>query len=336
MLIVLHKQASSEEVEQVVKIVKNLGFQARVIPGAGRVAIGVVGNQGYVEDAAISRLPGVSHVIHVTKPYKLVSRDFSPENTVVRIGELKVGEGCPPVIMAGPCSVESEEQVFSTAETVKKAGAHILRGGAFKPRTGPHNFQGLGEEGLKMLSEAGKANDMPVVTEVMRTGQLDLVCKYADILQIGARNMQNFDLLKEVGKIDRPVLLKRGMCATIDEFLAAAEYILVAGNSRVILCERGIRTFETATRNTMDLAVVPLIKEKSHLPIIVDPSHATGKSSLVTPMAVAGIVVGAHGVMVEVHPQPECALSDGIQSLDFPGFNQLMEQLTYYIQLTRA
>jgi len=331
----MQKQSSSKEVDQVVKIVENLGFQARVIPGAGRVAIGVVGNQGYVEDAAISRLPGVSHVIHVTKPYKLVSRDFSPENTVVTIGELKVGEGCPPVIMAGPCSVESEEQVFSTAEVVKKAGAHILRGGAFKPRTGPHNFQGLGEEGLKMLSEAGKANDMPVVTEVMRIGQLDLVCKYADILQIGARNMQNFDLLKEVGKIDRPVLLKRGMCATIDEFLAAAEYILVAGNSRVILCERGIRTFETATRNTMDLAVVPLVKEKSHLPIIVDPSHATGKSSLVTPMAVAGIVVGAHGVMVEVHPQPECALSDGLQSLDFPGFNQLMEQLTYYIQLKR-
>ncbi len=335
MLIVMQKQSSSKEVDQVVKIVENLGFQAKVIPGAGRVAIGVVGNQGYVEDAAISRLPGVSHVIHVTKPYKLVSRDFSPENTVVTIGELKVGEGCPPVIMAGPCPVESEEQVFSTAELVKKAGAHILRGGAFKPRTGPHNFQGLGEEGLKMLSEAGKANDMPVVTEVMRIGQLDLVCKYADILQIGARNMQNFDLLKEVGKIDRPVLLKRGMCATIDEFLAAAEYILVAGNSRVILCERGIRTFETATRNTMDLAVVPLIKEKSHLPIIVDPSHATGKSSLVTPMAVAGIIVGAHGVMVEVHPQPECALSDGLQSLDFPGFNQLMEHLNYYIQLKR-
>ena len=335
MLIVMKKQSSSTEVEQVVKSVKNLGFQAKVIPGAGRVAIGVVGNQGYVEDAAISRLPGVSHVIHVTKPYKLVSRDFSPENTVVTIGKLKVGEGCPPVVMAGPCSVESEDQVFSTAELVKKAGAHILRGGAFKPRTGPHNFQGLGEEGLKMLSAAGKANDMPVVTEVMRIGQLDLVCKYADILQIGARNMQNFDLLKEVGKTDKPVLLKRGMCASIDEFLAAAEYILVAGNSRIILCERGIRTFETATRNTMDLAVVPLIKEKSHLPIIVDPSHATGKSSLVTPMATAGIVVGAHGVMVEVHPQPESALSDGLQSLDFPGFHQFMEQVNYYIQLKR-
>ncbi len=331
----MQKQSSSKEVDQVVKVVVNQGFQAKVIPGAGRVAIGVVGNQGYVEDAAISRLPGVSHVIHVTKPYKLVSRDFSSEDTVVTIGTLKVGEGCPPVVMAGPCSVESEEQIFSTAELVKKAGAHILRGGAFKPRTGPHNFQGLGEEGLKMLSEAGKVNNMPVVTEVMRIGQLDLVCKYADILQIGARNMQNFDLLKEVGKTDQPVLLKRGMCATIDEFLAAAEYILVAGNSRVILCERGIRTFETATRNTMDLAVVPLIKEKSHLPIIVDPSHATGKSSLVTPMAAAGIVVGAHGVMVEVHPQPESALSDGLQSLDFPGFHQLMEQLTYYIQLKR-
>jgi len=335
MLIVMRNQASSKEVEQVVASVESLGFQAKVIPGAGRVAIGVVGNQGYVEDAAISRLPGVSHVIHVTKPYKLVSRDFNPENTVVSIGDLKVGEGCPPVVMAGPCSVESEEQVFSTAERVKKAGAHILRGGAFKPRTGPHNFQGLGEEGLKMLSAAGKAHGLPVVTEVMRIGQLDVVCKYADILQIGARNMQNFDLLKEVGKIDQPILLKRGMCATIDEFLAAAEYILVAGNSRVILCERGIRTFETATRNTMDLAVVPLIKEKSHLPIIIDPSHATGKSSLVTPMAAAAIVVGAHGIMIEVHPQPECALSDGLQSLDFPGFDQLMEHLTYYIQRKR-
>ncbi len=332
MLIVMRNQASSKEVEQVVHSVESLGFQAKVIPGAGRVAIGVVGNQSYVEDAAISRLPGVSHVIHVTKPYKLVSRDFNPENTVVSIGDLKVGEGCPPVVMAGPCSVESEEQVFSTAERVKKAGAHVLRGGAFKPRTGPHNFQGLGEEGLKMLSAAGKANGMPVVTEVMRIGQLDVVCKYADILQIGARNMQNFDLLKEVGKTEQPILLKRGMCATIDEFLAAAEYILVAGNNRVILCERGIRTFETATRNTMDLAVVPLIKERSHLPIIIDPSHATGKSSLVTPMAAAGIVVGAHGIMVEVHPQPECALSDGLQSLDFAGFDQLMQHLTYYIQ----
>lgn len=333
MLIVMKNQSSAGEIEAVVKSVENLGFQAKVIPGAGRVAIGVVGNQGYIEDAAISRLSGVSHVIHVTKPYKLVSRDFNPENTIVHIGDLAVGEGCPPVVMAGPCSVESEEQVFSTAKVVKKAGGHILRGGAFKPRTGPHNFQGLGEAGLKMLSEAGKANDLPVVTEVMRIGQLDIVSKYADILQIGARNMQNFDLLKEVGKTDKPVLLKRGMCASIDEFLAAAEYILVAGNSRVILCERGIRTFETATRNTMDLAVVPLIREKSHLPIIIDPSHATGKSSLVTPMAAAGIVVGAHGVMVEVHPQPECALSDGLQSLDFAGFEECMKHLNSHIQM---
>lgn len=333
MLIVMKNQSSAGEIEAVVKSVENLGFQAKVIPGAGRVAIGVVGNQGYIEDAAISRLSGVSHVIHVTKPYKLVSRDFNPENTIVHIGDLAVGEGCPPVVMAGPCSVESEEQVFSTAKVVKKAGGHILRGGAFKPRTGPHNFQGLGEAGLKMLSEAGKANDLPVVTEVMRIGQLDIVSKYADILQIGARNMQNFDLLKEVGKTDKPVLLKRGMCASIDEFLAAAEYILVAGNSRVILCERGIRTFETATRNTMDLAVVPLIREKSHLPIIIDPSHATGKSSLVTPMAAAGIVVGAHGVMVEVHPQPECALSDGLQSLDFTGFEECMKHLNSHIQM---
>ncbi|MBN2333467.1 MAG: 3-deoxy-7-phosphoheptulonate synthase [Deltaproteobacteria bacterium] len=329
MLIVMDKEASQEAIDRTVKAVESMGFHGRVIPGAGRVAIGVVGNQGYVEDTAISRLPGVSHVIHVTKPYKLVSRDFHPQDTIVTVDDLQVGEGYDPVIIAGPCSVESEEQMFATAEQVKRSGAHMLRGGAFKPRTGPHNFQGLGEAGLRLLSEAGKSNGLPVVTEVMRIGQLELVARYADVLQIGARNMQNFDLLKEVGKIDKPVLLKRGMCATLDEFLAAAEYILVGGNPRVILCERGIRTFETATRNTMDLAIVPLVKEKSHLPIIVDPSHATGKSSLVAPMTVAGLVVGAHGVMVEVHPQPECALSDGLQSLDFVTFDRLMQRVKH-------
>ncbi|MBW1646025.1 MAG: 3-deoxy-7-phosphoheptulonate synthase [Deltaproteobacteria bacterium] len=331
MLIVMDKQARQEQVDEVVAVVESLGYQAKVIPGADRVAIGVVGNQGYIDDTAVSRLTGVSHVIHVTKPYKLVSRGFHPEDTVVSVGELRIGGDQPPVIIAGPCSVESEEQIFATAQAVKKAGAVMLRGGAFKPRTGPHNFQGLGETGLRLLSEAGREAGLPVVTEVMRIGQLELVSRYADVLQIGARNMQNFDLLKEVGLLDKPVLLKRGMCASIDEFLAAAEYILVAGNQQVILCERGIRTFETATRNTMDLAVVPLIKEQSHLPIIVDPSHATGKSSLVPPMAAAGIVVGAHGVMVEVHPRPETALSDGLQSLDFAAFAAMMRSLEGYL-----
>ncbi len=331
MLIVMDKPALPEQVAAVTALVEKLGFEAKVIPGADRVAIGVVGNQGYVDDTAISRLPGVAHVIHVTKPYKLVSRSFHPEDTVVTVGSLHLGGSHPPVVIAGPCSVESEEQIFATAAAVKKAGAAMLRGGAFKPRTGPHNFQGLGETGLRLLSEAGRETGLPVVTEVMRIGQLELVSRYADVLQIGARNMQNFDLLKEVGRLDKPVLLKRGMCASIDEFLAAAEYILVAGNQRVILCERGIRTFETATRNTMDLAVVPLIKEYSHLPIIVDPSHATGKSSLVPPMAAAAVVVGAHGVMVEVHPRPEAALSDGLQSLDFTAFGAMMRYLENYL-----
>jgi 3-deoxy-7-phosphoheptulonate synthase len=335
MLIVMHADAGQEDVNRVVAAVAELGFEARPIPGAGRVAIGVVGNQGYVDDTAITRLAGVDEVIHVTKPYKLVSRDFHPEDTVVAVGVLRIGAGEPPIIIGGPCAVESEEQMLATAREVKRHGGHMLRGGAFKPRTGPHNFQGLGEDGLRILYAAGRAVGLPVVTEVMRIGQLDLVARYADMLQIGARNMQNFDLLKEVGKLDKPVLLKRGMCASIDEFLAAAEYILVAGNSRVVLCERGIRTFETATRNTMDLAVVPLVQSLCHLPIIVDPSHATGNCRLVTPMAAAAIVVGAHGIMVEVHPEPARALSDGAQSLDFPAFACFMEHIDHYRRVRR-
>ncbi|MBN2231968.1 MAG: 3-deoxy-7-phosphoheptulonate synthase [Deltaproteobacteria bacterium] len=335
MLIVMNAGAGEGHVAGVTAAVAELGFEARAIPGAGRVAIGVVGNRGYVDDTAIMRLPGVDEVIHVTKPYKLVSRDFHPEDTVVEIGGLKIGAGQPPVVIGGPCSIESEEQMVAVAREVRRRGGHMLRGGAFKPRTGPHNFQGLGAEGLRILYAAGRAVGLPVVTEVMRIGQLELVARYADMLQIGARNMQNFDLLKEVGKLDRPVLLKRGMCASIDEFLAAAEYILVAGNSRVVLCERGIRTFETATRNTMDLAVVPLVQSLCHLPIIVDPSHATGNCRLVTPMAAAAVVVGAHGVMVEVHPEPARALSDGAQSLDFPAFENFMEHIDHYCRVRR-
>jgi 3-deoxy-7-phosphoheptulonate synthase len=280
-----------------------------------------------VDDTTIRDLPGVQEVIHVSKPYKLVSRDFHPRHTIVKIGGVEIGEGRRPVVVAGPCAVEGEEQILKTARFVKKAGADLLRGGAFKPRTGPHTFQGMREEGLKLLAQAGKAAGLPVITEVMSPETVGIVAEHADVLQVGARNMQNFELLKELGKIRKPVLLKRGMSATLEEFLAAAEYILAEGNHQVILCERGIRTFETATRNTLDLAIVPLIKEISHLPVMVDPSHATGKRSLVPPMSKAALVAGAHGILVEVHPEPEKALSDGPQSLTFAGFEKLMEEL---------
>jgi 3-deoxy-7-phosphoheptulonate synthase len=327
MLIVMHHSANEQEIEQVKQAVKDMGLQAEPIPGSERTAIGVLGNRGYVDDATIRNLPGVREVIHVSKPYKLVSRDFHPQATVVRVAGVAVGDGQPPVMMAGPCSIESELQMMESAKVVKQAGANILRGGAFKPRTGPHSFQGLGVDGLKLLRQAGDEVGMPVVTEVMRIGQLDDVCRYADVLQIGARNMQNFDLLKEVGKLSHPVLLKRGMSATIEEFLAAAEYIVAEGNDQVILCERGIRTFEKATRNTLDLSVVPLVRSMSHLPIIVDPSHATGIRDLVPVMSKAAMVAGAHGLMVEVHHDPAKALCDGAQSLNGPEFSRLMAEL---------
>jgi len=327
MLIVMTHDATNEQIEAVEAAVVAMGLRAEPIPGSLRTAIGVLGNQGYVDDTTIRELPGVREVIHVSKPYKLVSRDFHPQPTVVDVGGVLIGAGHRPVVMAGPCSIESEAQIHAAAVQVKKAGAQILRGGAFKPRTGPHSFQGLGVEGLKMLRTAADAVAIPVVTEVMRIDQLDDVCRYADMLQIGARNMQNFDLLKEVGRLDKPVLLKRGMSATIEEFLAAAEYLLAEGNGRVVLCERGIRTFERATRNTLDLSVVPLIQEMSHLPIIVDPSHATGKRSLVPVMSRAALVAGANGIMVEVHPDPDKALCDGAQSLAGNDFADFMVRL---------
>jgi len=327
MLIVMRHNATTADIDAVVRTVSEMGFTAAPIPGRERTAIGVLGNQGYVDDSKILELTGVQQVIHVSKPYKLVSRDFHPENTIVDVQGVRVGQGCRPVVVAGPCAVESEEQIVKTALFVKQAGADMLRGGAFKPRTGPHTFQGLREEGLKLLAVAGKESGLPIVTEVMSPDNVGLVGEYADLLQVGARNMQNFDLLREVGKSHKPVLLKRGISATVEEFLAAAEYILAEGNDQVILCERGIRTYETATRNTLDLAIVPLIKEMSHLPIMVDPSHATGKRSLVPPMALAALVAGAHGVLVEVHPEPEKALSDGPQSLTFPGFGHLMDEV---------
>lgn len=327
MLIVMHHSASEVQVKAVTDAVEAMGLIAEPIPGSLRTAIGVLGNQGYVDDTTIRELPGVREVIHVSKPYKLVSRDFHPESSVVEAGGVKFGDGQPPVIIAGPCTVESEEQMLAAARLVKENGAQMLRGGAFKPRTGPHSFQGLGVEGLKYLRQAGDAEGLPVITEVMRIEQIETICRYADVLQIGARNMQNFDLLKEVGKCGHPVLLKRGMSATIEEFLSAAEYLLSEGNSRVILCERGIRTFEKATRNSLDLSVVPLIREMSHLPIIVDPSHATGRRNLVGPMAKAALVVGAHGIMIEVHPNPDKALCDGAQSLNGDDFSKLVVQL---------
>ncbi len=328
MLIVMHHHATDEQILAVKNTVEAMGLRAEPIPGSMRTAIGVLDNQGYVEDSAIRELPGVREVIHVSKPYKLVSRDFHPQGTVVDVAGVKIGDGQKAVMMAGPCSIETEEQMHTAAQQVKAAGGHILRGGAFKPRTGPHSFQGLGVEGLKFLSAAGRAVGLPVVTEVMRIEQLDVVCQHADMLQIGARNMQNFDLLKEVGKRTHPVLLKRGMSATLEEFLAAAEYIVAEGNSQVVLCERGIRTFEKATRNTLDLSVVPLIRGMSHLPIIVDPSHATGQRPLVPVMARAALVAGVHGLMVEMHPEPEKALCDGAQSLDPQGFAKLMGELS--------
>lgn len=327
MLIVMNHTASEADIERVLQAVQEMGYTAAPIPGGERTAIGVLGNRGYVDDTKIRDLPGVQQAIHVSKPYKLVSRDFHPENTIVDVAGVLIGEGERTVVVAGPCAVESEEQIMNTARFVKQAGADLLRGGAFKPRTGPHTFQGLREEGLKLLSKARAATGLPIVTEVMSPDNVGLVAEHADLLQVGARNMQNFDLLRELGRIRKPVLLKRGMSATIEEFLAAAEYILAEGNEQVILCERGIRTFETATRNTLDLAMVPLVKEITHLPVMVDPSHATGKRSLVIPMSKAALVAGAHGVLVEVHPEPEKALSDGPQSLTFAGFELLMADM---------
>ena len=327
MLIVMHRNATQKQIGAVTAAVEKMGLTASPIPGSERTAIGVLGNKGYVDDISIRDLPGVKDVIHVSKPYKMVSRDFHPRPTIIKIGSVEIGEGRSPVIIAGPCAVESEDQIIRTARAVKAAGADLLRGGAFKPRTGPYTFQGLKEEGLKLLALAKQETGLPIVSEVMTSENVELVARYVDVLQVGARNMQNFDLLREVGRIRKPVLLKRGLSATIEEFLAAAEYILAEGNSQVILCERGIRTFETATRNSLDLSVVPIIKELSHLPIVVDPSHATGKRSLVPPMAKAALVAGAHGIMIEVHPEPEKALSDGPQSLTIPGFEKLMGEI---------
>ena len=326
MLIVMDRTATAEDVGRVVSAAERLGLKAHPIPGVQRTAIGLTGNKGTIGPAAFENLPGVLEVIRVSHPYKLVSREFHPEDSVVAVGGVPVG-GTALTVVAGPCAVESREQILAVAREVKRLGAHLLRGGAFKPRTSPYAFQGLGEPGLKLLGEARDATGLPVVTEVLDTENVDLVAAWADCLQIGARNMQNFELLKKAGKTGKPVLLKRGMSATLEEFLLAAEYVMAEGNPNVILCERGVRTFSDFTRNTLDLAIVPAVERLSHLPILVDPSHGTGRRDKVIPMSCAAVAAGADGLVVEVHHKPEEALSDGPQALTPALFADLMEKV---------
>jgi 3-deoxy-7-phosphoheptulonate synthase len=322
----MDRSATGEDVGRVVRAAERLGLKAHPIPGAQRTAIGLTGNKGAIGPAAFENLPGVFEVIRVSHPYKLVSREFHPEDTIVSVGGVEIGGG-RIVVMAGPCAVETPEQTIAVAREVKRLGAEVLRGGAFKPRTSPYSFQGLGEEGLAILAAARKETGLPVVTEVLDTGSIDLVARYADGLQIGARNMQNFELLKRVGRTGKPVLLKRGMSATLEEFLLAAEYVLAEGNPNVVLCERGVRTFAEHTRNTLDLSVVPAVERLSHLPIVVDPSHGTGRRDQVIPMSCAAVAAGADGLIVEVHGKPEEALSDGPQALTPALFGELMGRI---------
>ena len=326
MLIVMETAASQEAVKKVCALVEEMGLTAHPMPGAQRTAIGVTGNKSRVDADRILTQPGVKEIIHVTKPYKLVSREFYPEDTIIQIGDVQIG-GSEFTVMAGPCSVESREQCLTIAEAVAKAGAKILRGGAYKPRTSPYSFQGLKEEGLKILAEARDMFGLLVVTEAIDTETIELVAHYADIIQIGARNMQYYSLLRKERKIHKPVLLKRGMSATLEEFLMAAEYIMSEGNHNVILCERGVRTFADHTRNTLDLSAIPYVKRTSHLPIIADPSHGTGKKDKVIPLSRAAMAVGADGLIIEVHHDPANALSDGPQALTPDMFETLITQL---------
>jgi len=326
MIVVMKVGSSQDEISGVKKRIEVAGLKAHISEGVEHTVIGVLGQVFPELRDTLELLPGVEQVIPVSKPYKLASREFHPQDTIVEVNGVTIG-GNEIVVMAGPCAVESEEQLLATAHAVKTVGATVLRGGAFKPRTSPYQFRGLGESGLKILAQAGKETQMPIITEVMSPDHVELVVKYADILQIGARNMQNFILLDEVGKTKKPVLLKRGLASSIQEWLLAAEYVLAQGNEQVILCERGIRTFETYTRNTMDVSAIPIIERVSHLPIIADPSHATGKWYLVPPLALAAVAAGADGLLIEVHPNPDMALADGPQSLTFENFRLLMSQL---------
>jgi len=326
-IIVMKKKATEGQIEKVIRWIESVGYNAHPSRGVERTIIGAVGDErgkAYLKFA--ESLSGVEKVMPILKPYKLTSRESREETTVITVGDVQIG-GPRFVVMAGPCAVESEEQMLESAYVVKKGGAQVLRGGAFKPRTSPYSFQGMEEEGLKLLVKAREKTGLPIVTEVVNPADVDLVEAYADILQIGARNVQNFPLLKTVGQSKKPVLLKRGMMTTIEELLMSAEYILSSGNNQVILCERGIRTFETATRNTLDISAVPVLKELTHLPVIVDPSHASGNWKYVIPLSRAAIVVGADGLLVEVHPEPEKAVSDGMQSLKPEKFYQLMDEI---------
>jgi 3-deoxy-7-phosphoheptulonate synthase len=326
MLIVMQHGATAEDIRGVVAAIEDMGYQARPMPGKQRTAVGLVGNDGKVDASRLEGLPGVLQIIHVTQPYKQVSREWKNENTVVQLpGGVAIG-GDDVVVMAGPCSVESEAQIIAAARAVREAGAVVLRGGAFKPRTSPYSFQGLGKLGLELLAKAREETGLLVVTEVLDSEDVDLVARYADIIQVGARNMQNYSLLKRVGRTRKPILLKRGIAATITELLLAAEYILAEGNAQVILCERGVRGFDTATRFVFDLTAIPLVHKLSHLPIVADPSHGTGLRDKVIPMARAAVAAGADGLLIEVHPDPAHALSDGAQSLAPDQFTELMRQ----------
>jgi 3-deoxy-7-phosphoheptulonate synthase len=323
-LVVMHAHASEDDIARVCHRIETLGLRPHVLPGAQRTVVGITGNRGPLDAAEFEDLPGVAEAIPVSRPYKLVSREMKPEDTVVKVAGAEIG-GPELALCAGPCAVESRKQILAAAAAVKEGGAKLLRGGAYKPRTSPYAFQGLGEEGLKLLAEAREATGLGIVTEAIDTETFDLVEDYADCVQIGARNMQNFSLLRRAGRSRRPVLLKRGMSSTLEEFLMAAEYIMAEGNYNVILCERGVRTFADHTRNTLDLSIVPAVKKLSHLPIIIDPSHGTGKRDKVHPMALAAVAAGACGLIIEVHPNPEHALSDGFQSLYPEQFRALAE-----------
>jgi 3-deoxy-7-phosphoheptulonate synthase len=333
MIIAMTSDATEEQIEEVCASIRRYGYTPHLIRGEERVVIGAVGqgdNKDHLQN--LRSVPGVADVVPILQPYKIVSRELKPQKTIVRVGDLEIG-GRQLIVMAGPCSVETREQLLETADAVKAAGAHVLRGGAYKPRTSPYDFQGLEVEGLKILAEARERTGLKVITEVVTTEDASIVAEYADILQVGARNMQNFALLKRLGTCKRPVLLKRGMSSTIKELLLSAEYIASHGNDQIILCERGIRTFETATRNTLDLAAVPLLNELTHLPVVVDPSHATGRRSLVRPASKAAVAIGADGLIIEVHPRPQEAWSDGPQSLTPAGFAEIMAELQGYVAL---
>src|SRR6516225_1120122 len=333
MIISMRPHASKQQIEHVCERIREFGYKVHSIEGEERVVIGVVGVgdvTAFLE--SLEATPGVESAMRISAPYKFVSREFKKEHSVLRVNGLEIG-GDEFLVMAGPCSVENERQIMQTAEGVAEAGARMLRGGAFKPRTSPYDFQGLELEGLKLLRKAKEATGLGIITEVMSDRDVELVAEYANIMQIGARNMQNFALLKALGRVSKPVLLKRGMSSTIKELLMSAEYIVAHGNPNVILCERGIRTFETATRNTCDIAAVPVLNELTHLPVVLDPSHATGKRSLVPALSRAGVAIGADGLLVEVHPSPEKAMSDGAQSLDLAQFQSMMQSLQPYISL---